>query len=85
MIRASAQKVRVTGQESELQPGRLPESETNCPEKEPEWGLSASMEDPPNHLSPNNTGHLPHTGCLGGTEFVHFVCLVVVSRTLFRK
>ena len=34
-------------QKSELHPGRLPESEPNRPEKEPEWGSSASKENPP--------------------------------------
>ena len=32
---------------SEFELGRPPESEPNCPEKEPEWGLGASTEDPP--------------------------------------
>ena len=35
-------EVRVTGQKSELQPGRPPESEQNRPEKGPEWRLGAS-------------------------------------------
>ena len=40
-------KVRVTDhQKWELQPGRPPESEPNCPEKEPEWGLGVSTENP---------------------------------------
>ena len=34
-------------QKSELQPARQPESELNRPEKEPEWGLGASTENPP--------------------------------------
>ena len=40
-------KVGVTGQKSELQPGRPPESEPNRPEKAPEWGLGASTENTP--------------------------------------
>ena len=47
-------QVRVTSQKSELQTksqsysrGRPPESEPNRPEKEPEWRLGASTENPP--------------------------------------
>ena len=40
-------KIGVTGQKSELQLGRPPESEPNRPEKGPEWRLGASTENPP--------------------------------------
>ena len=40
-------KIGVTDQESELQPGRPPESEPNHPEKQPESGLDASTGNPP--------------------------------------
>ena len=51
MIRASAQQsIGVTGQKSELQPGRPPESEPNPPEKGPEWRLGASTENTPSRL-----------------------------------
>ena len=39
-------KVGVTGQKSELQPGRPPKSEPNRPEKAPESGFGASAENP---------------------------------------
>ena len=40
-------KVGVTGQMSELQPGRPPESKPNRPEKEPESVFGLSTENPP--------------------------------------
>ena len=39
-------KIGDRGQKSEIQPGRLPESEPNRPEKGPEWGLGACTETP---------------------------------------
>ena len=42
-VRVTRQKVGVADQKSELQTGRPPE-------KEPEWGLGASAETPPENL-----------------------------------
>ena len=40
-------EVGVMDQESEIQPGRPPESEPNRRKKGPEWGFGASAEPPP--------------------------------------
>ena len=46
-VRVTDQKSELQTQKSELQWGRPPESEPNCPEKKPESGLGASTENPP--------------------------------------